>query len=288
MNTTELLEQFREEMNDVATPYLWSDTLVYRYIGDAQKQFCRFTNGISDSRTPAVTQVTIQPGVEWYAAHSSILKVRFMTRCDTGRDVNAANFDQRAYSGIVFDGRTGPLKALVHGLEGHYLRAWPVPDTSTRVTGTTVGVTPLGASSVTLISTDGIKVGQSISGLGIAPFTTVLSVAGAVVVLTLPTTAEIPDAAALTFDLTVNLSVFRLPITAITDDGDQEFEIDEQHHEHLLLWVKHRAYSKQDAETFDRTKAKEFDDAFRGYCARAKSEQDRLRRVPTPVAYGGI
>lgn len=288
MNTTELLEQFREEMNDVATPYLWSDALVYRYIGDAQKQFCRFTNGLSDSRTPAVTQITIQPGVEWYAAHPSILKIRFMTRSDTGRDVNAANFDHRDRSGIVFDGRTGPLKALVHGLEGHYLRAWPVPDTSTRTTSATVGITALGASSVTLVSTDGIRAGQSVSGPGIAPFTTVLSVTGAVVALSLPTTVEIPDATALTFDLTVNLSVFRLPITAITDDGDQEFEIAEHHHEHLLLWVKHRAYSKQDAETFDRTKAKELDEAFREYCERAKSGQNRLRRVPTPVAYGGV
>ena len=47
MNSTELLGTFREEMNDLQTPYLWSDALLYRYINDAQEMFCRRTEGIA-------------------------------------------------------------------------------------------------------------------------------------------------------------------------------------------------------------------------------------------------
>lgn len=218
MNTTDLVDQYRSEMGDTEKPYLWSDQLIYGYAGDAQKQFCRWTNGISDARTPAVTQLAILPGTQWYETHPSILKVRTVQRADTGRNVALVNAERMSQFGVQFDGRTGPLKHLVMGLEAHALRAWPVPNET----------------------------------------------------------------------VTVEMSVFRLPLTAITDDGDQVLEIDEQHHSHLLLWMKHLGYDKQDAETFDRRKSDDFAQRFSTYCAEAKKEQDRARRVVGAVAYGGI
>lgn len=205
-------------MSDEASPYLWSDSLVYQYIDDAHKNFCRFTNGIADARTALVTQIAVVPATEWYDLHKSILKIRTATRQDTGVEVEMINPERIAAEGIRFDGRTGPLRVMVQGLEAHTVRAWPVP-------------------AETVI---------------------------------------------------VNLTVFRLPLLDITDDGDQEFEIDGQHHAHLLLWVKHLAYDKQDAETFDRRKSDEFAQRFQAYCADVKKEQDRARRVGMPVAYGGI
>ena len=88
--------------------------------------------------------------------------------------------------------------------------------------------------------------------------------------------------------VTINLAVYRLPIVPITTLGDQALEIDAQHHTHLLLWMKHRAYNKQDAETFDKRKSQDFKDAFLAYCEEAKREQQRARRVQGNVAYGGI
>lgn len=87
-------------------------------------------------------------------------------------------------------------------------------------------------------------------------------------------------------NVTVKLSVFRLPLTDITDD--EPLEILAQHHRHLLLWVKHLAYSVHDAETFDKTKAAEFKAAFEAYCFGAKTDQARARHKPRSVAYGGI
>ena len=86
--------------------------------------------------------------------------------------------------------------------------------------------------------------------------------------------------------ISIYLSVFRLPLVAITDAGDQAFEVDEEHHRHLMLWMKHLAYSKQDAETFDRTKAEEFEERFNAYSAQVKEEERRKAFKVRAVAYG--
>ena len=54
------------------------------------------------------------------------------------------------------------------------------------------------------------------------------------------------------------------------------------------MWVKHRMYSVQDAETRDDKKAAAYRAEFLAYCAKAKSEQGRLRRPVSVVTYGGI
>lgn len=218
MNSTEIVDLFREEMADTESPYLWGDTLLYRYLDDAQKMFCRRTEGIEDASTVEVTRLEIEAGVEWYATDKRILKVRKAFDTATGRELPVVNMETAGKQGIRFDGAPGPLKALVAGLEKNKLRAWPKPNVAS----------------------------------------------------------------------TVDLAVFRLPLEAITDDGDQELEIDEQHHAALLLWMKHRAYNKEDAETFNRRKSDEYEARFYAYCAEARKEQERARRVNGTVIYGGL
>lgn len=85
----------------------------------------------------------------------------------------------------------------------------------------------------------------------------------------------------------IQLMVDRLPLKHITDEG-QKLEIAEQHHLHLLHWVKHLAYSKQDAETRDDKKAAEYEIRFYSYCAEAKAEKERAKHKTRVVTYGGI
>jgi hypothetical protein len=60
-------------------------------------------------------------------------------------------------------------------------------------------------------------------------------------------TNYIPDAA-----YTLNLEVYRLPITKNVNDSP---EIIRAHHRHLLDWVLYRAYGKQDGDLFNAEKA---------------------------------
>ncbi len=87
-------------------------------------------------------------------------------------------------------------------------------------------------------------------------------------------------------DEVIELAVFRLPLTAITDE-DSTFELPEQHHLALLNWVKARAYLKQDAETIDKTRANDFERRFAAYCDESTGEQSRARRSTGATSYGG-
>ncbi len=88
-------------------------------------------------------------------------------------------------------------------------------------------------------------------------------------------------------DYAVDLVVFRLPLQTLCCKSDT-LEIDDQHHVHLLLWMKHRAYSKQDSETYDKGKATEFFNAFFDYAERARQEKERAEYKPQAIFYGGI
>jgi hypothetical protein len=86
---------------------------------------------------------------------------------------------------------------------------------------------------------------------------------------------------------TCRLHVYRLPFPRIVIQED-DLEIDVQHHIHLVLWMKHLAYSKQDAETADRKAAQDSGAAFMSYCTQSAQDIARQRYKPRIVQYGGI
>lgn len=217
MDSTGLLLQFRSDMNDLAVPYLWSDEDVLAYADDAQKMFCRKTDGISDETTPEVVQLAVVPDADRLDLHPSILRIVSAVRTDTGRPVEVINPSDMPKRGWYFDGNTGVLKALVIGSQAHKARLYP-------------------------------KAAET---------------------------------------LTVELTVFRLPLLPIIDT-DQALEVDEEHHRHLVLWMRHLGYLKADAETFDQGKADDFEARFYRYCENVKAEQRRKDHKTRVVAYGGI
>ncbi len=85
--------------------------------------------------------------------------------------------------------------------------------------------------------------------------------------------------------MTIELRTFRLPFDVAAGD---DLEIPEQHQQHLLHWVKHRAYSVQDSETFDKGAADRYHALHDAYCYKARIEQNRIRRPVSTVTYGGI
>lgn len=88
------------------------------------------------------------------------------------------------------------------------------------------------------------------------------------------------------------LYVYRLPATKIEMDGtnlDYEFdEIGDEHVPSLCLWMRHRGYMKQDADTFDPKRAESFRAAFAEYCTLAKREWDRYKHKNREIQYGGL
>ena len=84
------------------------------------------------------------------------------------------------------------------------------------------------------------------------------------------------------------LQVYRLPLERVVDETHPLDEVDEDHHIHLLDWMKHLAYLKRDAETYNKNASEEHGAAFVQYCAAAKAEMDRYRSKVRIVQYGGL
>jgi hypothetical protein len=92
---------------------------------------------------------------------------------------------------------------------------------------------------------------------------------------------------------TLQLLVERLPVIPLSIEKDikelpDEFEVREEHHLALLLWMKHLAYSKQDVETFDERKAANYEKDFLAYCETARAEKSRRNSKPRLIQYGGL
>jgi hypothetical protein len=84
------------------------------------------------------------------------------------------------------------------------------------------------------------------------------------------------------------LSIYRLPLANVTESSAAFDGVDEDHHLYLLDWMKHLAYAKQDAETFDKTKSENARAMFEAYCAQVRREWARYQHKTRVVAYGGL
>jgi len=123
MNTTELLAVAREELSDVELPYLWSDSLLYSYIDDAQKQFCRETYGIEDARS---FKITLSAAKEWYTLDPKITEI-LGAYDTTGKAIHVMTRADNLARNVQFDGRTGFPEAFFKGMQKGFLRAYPIP-----------------------------------------------------------------------------------------------------------------------------------------------------------------
>lgn len=226
MRSEELFDAFREDVADMSSPHLWSDSEVWRYIDDAYKMFVRLTGGVPDSTSP-VTQIPVYKGEADAKISPLILRIRDAQLVSLGR----------------------PLKIINHT----DLPLVSLPDYGT-------------IRDVYLNNLSGevryMLIGQQRG---------------------LVTWVQVPAE-----DDTVQLSVYRLPLERIVGPEQEFSDIGEEHHEHLLLWMKSRAYGKQDAETFDKGRRDEYKAAFTEYCSMAKAEWERAKSKVRSVAYGGI
>ena len=92
----------------------------------------------------------------------------------------------------------------------------------------------------------------------------------------------VPDA-----DGTLYVRIYRTAINEI-ENSRSEIESPSRHHLHLLAWVKYRALSKQDAETFELGNADDFKREFIEYVTIAAREKSSREDRPRTVRYGGL
>lgn len=126
MDSQEVVDLFRSQVNDVAQPQLWPDDEVYGYLDEAQIEFCRLTDGIGDTSS-VVTK--LDTAVDQYEVDLSdvILKVRGAWFVSDGRPIEVINFSDMANRGISFDGTTGRPSYLIVGMQPGLAHFHPKP-----------------------------------------------------------------------------------------------------------------------------------------------------------------
>ena len=226
MNSSELLEAFRLDVEDLSDPPLWSDLEIYRYLNDACFQFVRMTGGIADFTSEAC-EVGITAGEDMSLLHPSIMRVMSAKRRSDNREIEVVNITDlhahyRSDYGVrvkqFLDDTPGPVRMMVLGMQRDLVRWVQVPE----------------------------------------------------------------------FDDAVDMVIYRLPLKPITGAGQALDDVEEIHHLHLLDWMKHLAYKKQDAETFSPKDSERSGQAFLAYCDQVRAEWERYKHKTRVVAYGGI
>lgn len=89
-------------------------------------------------------------------------------------------------------------------------------------------------------------------------------------------------------DDVADLQIYRMPLVPVTGADQELVDVAEEHHIHLLDWMKHLAYKKQDADTFDPQASAKGKADFEAYCAFVKAEWERYKHKARVVSYGGI
>lgn len=125
-STADVVGWFRSDMRDKATPYLWSDDDILRYLTAGQGEFCNRAWGITD----ASQYVTFTNG-EPTAHHASILKIKHAYSTVTGKPIPVMSYTE------VPDpfGATASAtpRALLTGVEQGKLVMYPPPVSSHQV-----------------------------------------------------------------------------------------------------------------------------------------------------------
>lgn len=228
MTPEQLVARFRSDVDDDQQPYLWSTDEVWEYLNDAHRMHVRLTGGIRDASTASVVNLTVSIGDPWLELSPLVMKIRSARLASTGRTLPVFSFEglfgQQGVANREFPcstddlDKSGPLKALIIGMEDDKLRAVRIPAAGD----------------------------------------------------------------------TVKLVVERLPLLTLTADLSEPFEIRAEYHLHLLWWMKHLAYAKQDADTFDKERSDNCETTFRARCSEAADEKRRREHKPRLMAYGGL
>lgn len=130
MNSTDLMAYWRSQVVDTERPYLWTDDEALVYMDEAQKQFCRKTEGIADASTPSVVQVTVDAGDIFAPVHPSILTFRQAVLGSTGYKLDIKNHTEIHR----WDNAAGSITQMIIGMERNKVRWDKTPTVDDEVT----------------------------------------------------------------------------------------------------------------------------------------------------------
>ena len=92
MNLGELKTAFRNDVDDTATPYLWSDEELERYLNDAEREACRRARLLVDSDVAEICKINVTAGKSTYELDNRIIFIRRAKLTSQSRPLTRMSF----------------------------------------------------------------------------------------------------------------------------------------------------------------------------------------------------
>jgi hypothetical protein len=135
----ELVALFRREIDDLVTPYLWSEDDVYHYLDISQREFARLTYYFADASTPDVCQAAVTAGEKFVDISPLVIQVRRAKLTSQTRDLHLASLykaqdlfwgsDYGSTRGNAYwETSTGTPRAMLMDVERDKGRLVPIPE----------------------------------------------------------------------------------------------------------------------------------------------------------------
>lgn len=139
MDSTSLLDRWRDRVRDNVKPYFWSDESAFAFMNAAYREFVRLIGGVADFTSEA-TVVEIRAGEATSELHPSLLTITTARRAsdygdieiinyaDLGRRVGGDSSDYGLQRTLRLDDRTGRVTHGVLGMQKGLIRWISVPE----------------------------------------------------------------------------------------------------------------------------------------------------------------
>lgn len=131
MTLRDLIQLFRQEVDDLSEPFLWSDDEAIDFANDAQQEACRRARLLVDSSTTAICQIAVTGGASGLLTLDArvifVRKARFASSLPLKR---MSMQDMEAYDPYWQDTTASTPTVFVPDLETGKLQLWPKPSAS--------------------------------------------------------------------------------------------------------------------------------------------------------------
>lgn len=309
---SDVVNRFRQEVDDAELPgagddadSLWKTDEVLRYLDLAHKEFARETRLLRDSSS-ALTTLVPEPASAWLSLSRRIIKIVRATGPQGGKmalkefhemDAGVVGDDYGVSLTTQWESTQGVPRVLITDMEQDKLRLYPIPaplatlTLTTTLSGTETSVvvdetppsdTPA-SGYLRILLDSGSYLMQAYTSRSGSTFT-IPSTSYATVNATSGNTVYLANA------WTISLMIDRLPlydIDGLNDSAYLEFT-DPEHIEAIVAYMKHRAYLKQDADTYDKDLSDRMLRDFLLLAAKHKRDASRVRTRVGSVRYGGL
>lgn len=132
MVVDEFITKFRTAVLDVVAPPFWSGEEIVDFLNEAVQEACERAKLIEDRSTPAVCSVLLQPGIDTYVLHRSVLEIKRLA-CN-GRLLCETSVEEQDLGGCHWEQHVGQPRSFIfepaNGARNPQVRLVPTPSSA--------------------------------------------------------------------------------------------------------------------------------------------------------------